>query len=206
MKARKEKPHIRVKRFSDRNISPLERHPRVGKTLKNPFSRIPSVTPRSWVNECIPNVLWACILVSALERTECLSLFRSAIINARERVKNYEDTFISHNHLARLADEDFDIIFRNVFASKPAAAALSALLLVDCLPDRAHWERHLSAPDAQHWQLLSRAVADTFDHQSQKATDVRWLKLKLYPGFEYRLSDGHVVGVEEPAVDQEEQA
>jgi Family of unknown function (DUF5677) len=177
MKARKEKSHIKVERFSDRNISPLEQHPRTGKTLKNPFSRIPSMTPRSWVNECIPNVLWACVLVSALERTECLKLFRSVIINAREHVKDYKDTFISHNHLSRLATEDFDVMFQGVFASKPATAALSALLLVDCLPDRRHWERHLTVPEAQHWQILARAVADTFDHQSQEATDVRWLKL-----------------------------
>lgn len=177
MKARKDKDHIKVERFSDRNISALEDHPRVGKTLRNPFSRVPSMTPRSWVNECIPNMLWACILASALKRTECLLLFRSVVINTRERVKNYEEAFISHNHLKRLSAGDFDTIFRSVFANKAAAAVLPALLLVDSLPDRAHWERHLAPPDKQHWQVLVMAVADTFDHQSQKSTDVRWLKL-----------------------------
>lgn len=40
------------------------------------------------------------------------------------------------------------------------------------------WPRHLAPPDPdQHWPLLAQAVADCFDHQSEKATDCRWLKL-----------------------------
>jgi hypothetical protein len=177
MKQSKKKAHIKVERFSDRNISALEDHPRIGKTLKNPFSRIPSMTPRSWVNECIPNIFWGCVLASSIERTEYLSIFRTVVINTRERVKNYKDTFITHNHLTRLSAEDFDAIFQNAFANKAALDSLSALLLVDCLPDRTHWQRHLPAPNAEHWQVLARAVADAFDHQSQTATDLRWLKL-----------------------------
>jgi Family of unknown function (DUF5677) len=55
---------------------------------------------------------------------------------------------------------------------------MSALLLLDCLPDRQHWARHLSAPDPQEgWTVLARAVVVCLDHQSQESTDIRWLKL-----------------------------
>lgn len=41
-----------------------------------------------------------------------------------------------------------------------------------------HWSRHLAEPEPdRHWPLLAQAVADCFDHQSQKATDCRWLKV-----------------------------
>jgi len=59
-----------------------------------------------------------------------------------------------------------------------AAACLAPLRLVDCLPDKIHWERCLKMPDAEAgYQKLAAAVAETFDHQSEKSTDIRWIKL-----------------------------
>src|SRR5258708_13469085 len=83
-------------RFRGRNLSPLDRHPREGKTLKNPFSAIiPSITPRPWVNECIPNVLWPCILAATLEREHYLRLFRSVAIIITYKLLTNSHTFLS---------------------------------------------------------------------------------------------------------------
>ncbi len=171
-------PHIKREEFSDRNISPLESHPQAGKTLKNPFSIIPRpLVPRSWINECIPNILWACILASELEREHYLRLFRTVVFNTRERLTNYDDVFITHNHLTRLSVDDFDIVFKDILDDQAAAKVLRSLLLVTSLPDLSHWERRLEKPEQSHWSTLAHAVAASFDHQSQKATDIRWLKL-----------------------------
>ncbi len=168
-------------RFRGRNLSPLDRHPREGKTLKNPFSAIsPSMTPRSWVNECIPNVLWACILAATLEREHYLRLFRSVAINIRENLENHSELFITHNFISKFSDREFDIAFRNVLNDEQAASALSAMLLVNCLPDAPLSASRLSAPTDDHWQILAEAVASCFDHQSQKATDIRWIKLMFF--------------------------
>ena len=69
-------------------------------------------------------------------------------------------------------------MFSAIFSNKEARRYLSALRLIECLPDRAHWARHLPEPDPEKdWQILIHAVGDTFDHQSQRATDIRWFKI-----------------------------
>ncbi|MFA6265357.1 MAG: DUF5677 domain-containing protein [Pseudolabrys sp.] len=183
MKKRKaaKKPHIKHEKFRDRNISSLESHPREGKTLKNPFSVIrPQMTPRSWVNECIPNILWACVLAAALDRPHYLRLFRTVAINIRANIPRHSDLFISHNFLSKFSEAEFDIAFCDVLADPEATDALRALLLVDCLPDRALWSSRLAPPDDSHWQTLGHAVGGCFDHQSQSATDIRWIKLMFF--------------------------
>jgi hypothetical protein len=175
------KSHIKHEKFRDRNFSSLDHHPRSGKTLKNPFSIIPTpITPLSWVNECIPNILWACILATKLERPHYLRLFRSVAINIREQLENHKDLFLTHNYLSKFTEQDFDTAFQLVLADEQAKTELSALLLVDCMPDKHLWSSRLSAPTNVHWQTLAQSVAACFDHQSQRATDIRWLKLIFF--------------------------
>jgi hypothetical protein len=171
--------HIKDKRFEDRNISTLEGHQRAGKTLKSPFSRIPvPITWRSWYDECLPNILWACILSSFLDRDCYLDLFRRLISDTREKIERRKETFVTHNYLATMTENEFDTMFSAVLANEEAKQHLSALRLIGCLPDRAHWARHLPDPDPEKdWLILARAVHDTFDHHSQRATDIRWLKV-----------------------------
>jgi hypothetical protein len=135
------------------------------------------MTPRSWVNECIPNIVWACILTATLDRDHYLSLFRSVAGNIRQDLPNYADLFVTHNFISKFSAGEFDIAFRHVLRDDQAKSALGALLLVDCLPDRKLWEARLAAPTDEHWQILAKAVAVCFDHQSEKATDIRWLKV-----------------------------
>jgi hypothetical protein len=184
-----DKPHIKQQKFKDRNISPLESHKRRGKTFQAPFSTLPApIQMRAWNDECVPNILWACILASLLERREYLRLFRKVIINTRENVPRYEEMFVTHNYIATFSDIEFDEMFATVLANDNATQALRALRLVDCLPDRPHWDRHLPEPDPERdWNILFHAVADCFDHQSERATDIRWLKIM------YMLVSGQLV-------------
>lgn len=165
--------------FADRNLSPVESLTRKGGALQSPFSKLPgNFVTRSWSNECIPNILWACILVSFLERDDYLNLFRKIVIDTRENVENRKQLFVTHNFLATATVEEFDTMMGSVLAHSEAPKFLSALKLVDCLPDHAHWNRHLGDLDPEKdWQILAHAVSDTFDHQSQRSTDIRWLKL-----------------------------
>jgi hypothetical protein len=173
------KDHIKHPDFRHANVSALESHPRSGKTLKTPFSKLGGeLVSKSWLDECIPNTVWACILASRLERGACLDLFRSVVTNTRAKVGRRKETFVTHNFIATLSDAEFDTMFAGVLANKDAMRALSALKLLDCLPDRSHWDRHLSDPDPKEsWQVLMEAVGKTADHQSQEATDIRWLRL-----------------------------
>ncbi|MEQ8693839.1 MAG: DUF5677 domain-containing protein [Gammaproteobacteria bacterium] len=179
MAKKKSKKHIANKKFTDRNLSSIGDHVRHGKRLKSPWSKIqPTFTPSSWHERCVPNALWACILAGNLERDHCLDLFRHFVKSTREDIPEYETTFVTHNFLATLADNEFDVMFKHALSDPQANKLLSALLAVEWLPDRSHWKRHLTEVDpAQAGATLARAVAACYDHQSQEATDVRWLKL-----------------------------
>lgn len=106
------KPTIQQRKFADKVISPLESHSRSGKTLKAPFAKLDKASSgkmklSSWKDDCVPNILWACLLVAHLERDHYLQLFRDIIISTRGNVAGYKDTYITHNHMATLSLEEF---------------------------------------------------------------------------------------------------
>lgn len=144
--------------------------------MASPFSSLPGVTSSSWYSDFLPNLLWACILTSFLDRSAYLALFRSIISNAVEIDEARRPVVLAHNHLAGTSAELFDQIFRPILHDENARTYLRALVLVDCLPDKDHWERHLEKPEPRDLSTLAHAVADNFDHQSERATDVRWMK------------------------------
>lgn len=173
------KGHIKHPDFQNSNVSSLESHPKSGKTLKSPFSKLSGpIVPRSWYDECIPNILWACVLASWLERPVYLNLFRRLIVNTRENVARRKEAHVTHNFLATLSADEFDLMLAPILSNEEAKSYLRALKLVKSLPDHEHWSRHVPDPDPEKdWQILAYAVGETFDHQSQRATDIRWLKL-----------------------------
>src|SRR5713101_9125959 len=71
------------KRSSDRAYSTLEQHTKQGGTLVPPMMTVPNVTPVSWQNERLPEVLWAAIVVSHLPRELALALFRKVAAYGR---------------------------------------------------------------------------------------------------------------------------
>src|SRR5262249_2027826 len=54
---------------------------------------------------------------------------------------------------------------------------LNPLLLFQDLPSKADWEKVLGKPEAEDGEKLAKAISVTFWHQSQEATDCRWVKL-----------------------------
>ncbi len=165
--------------FKDRNLTSIETMRRSGKSLQSPFSELDGkISFTSWIDACIPNALWVCILTSFLDQDEYLNLFRKVVANARENLENRKNLFITHNYLGVLSDSDFDGLLGPIFEHAEAKHLLRALRLVESLPDKRHWARNVTEPDTDFDQsILVHAVADNFDHQSQRATDIRWFKL-----------------------------
>lgn len=178
------KPHIKQKNFQDRNISSLEAHDKKGSKLASPFSKISGpVNFSSWRDTCLPNILWACLVISVFPREEALDLFRRIIAAAKEGLSDCKGTFITHNHLARLSRDDFQKVFSPILTDEDSRKALSPLLLIESLPDREHWRAFLPEPDMEMaWDALAKAVTVCLDHQSQESTDIRWLKLMYFIG------------------------
>jgi hypothetical protein len=160
----------------NKNFSGLKQHALKGKTLTPPFASIPNMSLTSWRDERLPDMIWAVLLTGALERNNYLSKFRM-VVSAATRIK--EKASIVHSENSKLSEQDFDTIFSELFESREARKALCVLLLLPSLPDKAHWERHLSAPEEpqEAIDILARSVARTIDHQSEASTDCRWLKV-----------------------------
>lgn len=157
----------------------LGRHTRQKKKLLPPFLTLPAPLGfASWHNDALPDVLWAAVLASNLDRGECLELFRKVVTCGREKLSDNGRTYISHSVLSTLSEEQFDTLMGPVLLEKRACEILSGLLLFEKLPDSKHWKRHLRIPNPdKDWDVLAKAIFETFDHQSQVSTDCRWLKV-----------------------------
>src|SRR5690606_22207940 len=82
----------------------------------------------------------------------------------------------SHSNLANRHPHLIADIVRAVTAKSLGYAALRPLLVVDSLPGRQHWADALGMEaDQEEWSALADAVLEFFWHQSEQATDVRWL-------------------------------
>lgn len=168
-------------RRDGRGTSSLAEHTRIGKSLLPPMLRLPMAAHyQSWPNERLPEMLWACLVVTVLPRETSLEVFREiASVGAKYRDRDEARGWgLTHS---QLACQPVDLIRHlvAVVSRRPLGyAALRPLLLLDSLPARDIWSNELTAtPDDSDWQSLSIAVAKTLDHQSQEATDVRWLRL-----------------------------
>ncbi len=150
----------------DRNISMIDQHQLLGKTLKPPFNQAPNMHLMSWRDDRLPDMLWAVLLIGHLPRDRCLALFRQ-VIDAATSLPNKTRKEILHSGIAELDDATFDTMFAPLMNDGDAREILSALLLFDSLPDRTHWARHLGAPDPTlHVPMVAGAVAATTEHQS----------------------------------------
>jgi hypothetical protein len=162
--------------------STLSQHKRVGKALHPPMIHmLPQDKLRfsSWVNNRLPEVLWAVLAVNFIPRHELLPLFAQI---ARElsdkRVDPNAGGFdLTHSGLSASSDGIERIC--DILRQHPGGAgALRPLLLFRTLPSIDRWMSALSdQPTEEDSVALAEAVANCLDHQSQQSTDIRWLTL-----------------------------
>ena len=152
---------------------------REGKVLQGQIKQLKNIQFSSWVDDVLPEVLWSTLIVSTFPQDVALEMFRGVI----KQVEAHRDTLgsrrLDHSQLCELDQKSFNLIFEKLCADKSAGSALSPLLLLDGLPDKERWAALLPTPVPQEaWDRLANAVATTFDHQSQEATDCRWLRVR----------------------------
>lgn len=162
--------------------TPLDQRRRQGKILKSPFAAVTEAIASfnsSWMNERLLNVLWACVLTGSLERKHYLNLFRRVALTGKQQLEGAKYQTVCHNFLSTLEQDVFIRIFEPITRDKIARPVLSSITLIDSLPDIGLWRELLGspAPSPKLWQTLGRGVLACLDHQSQEATDVRWLKM-----------------------------
>jgi hypothetical protein len=165
-----------VKRKVEIRPTPLQKLKRKGKVLQAPTTVL-NMQFSSWVSEAMPEVLWSLLLISELARDEALASFRRIL----DKVALHKEVLgvrrLEHSRLAELNQSSFDLFFAEECGREEIANAISPILLLEGLPDRAYWAALLPEPRDEDWERLAKAIATTFNHQSQAATDCRWLKV-----------------------------
>ena len=156
--------------------TPLKQLQRRGKLLESPTKRLLNMQLSSWVNDALPEVLWTALLLR-LPRTDALAHLRSILAKVRDNKELLAEGRLEHSRLAEFSQDQFDLFFKEMCSDETTRAVLSPLLLLQRLPDRTLWENVLGKPASDAPHKLATAIAVSFDHQSEAATDCRWFKI-----------------------------
>jgi hypothetical protein len=171
--------------------SRLQDHEKQGKKFVPPWIHRSSATgvpinPVSWMNDRLPEMLWAALIFTILPRKKAFSIFRQLaefIDQFRESARPVYD--LTHTGLADLPPEILDPILGFLASKQQAGDVLRPLLLFKDLPARDRWENAINQETTgSDWGALRVAVRGTLDHQSENATDCRWVRVffRLWTG------------------------
>jgi hypothetical protein len=163
------------KKADQEYVSGLADHKRFKKTLTPPLGQIP-ITPSSWINDRLRDMLWAVLAVNFWPRDKALAFFRH-IANFVHFNQDCHDVTISG--ISRFEKKKRDKFIRNLTSwSMDAKDMLRPLMLFETIPAISEWKANLDNPvPEQDWKTLSDAVLESLWHQSENATDCRWIKL-----------------------------
>lgn len=157
----------------------LSGHRQVGKKFLPPFAQLPKVSSSSWLHQRIPDMLWAVVLVGHLDRSRALSAFRRVAksIHDSPDPSLYGDVRLTA--LAQLDTEKAAPILNALIQDSACLDLLKSVLVLEGLPGKTVWASLLEAKlsDDESWNLLMQAVGKVLWHQSQEATDCRWMRL-----------------------------
>lgn len=158
--------------------STLEQHTKKGKLLTPPLARIPNLSMQSWMNDRLPEMLWAATLVGNLPREEALGAFRRVANYIFSLPESEKFSEVTHSSLAQLPRERLATFVKTICPGRAHSEALRPLLLLEDLPASETWREALGeAPNPGDWHLLAHAVTRTLFHQSQESTDCRWARV-----------------------------
>ena len=167
----------RKKSRSGKNRTSLQDHKKVGKQLQSGFAVVADkVTFSSWSNERLPEMIWAAIIRVIDGQDYAIEEFRRILSFIGEHDEKDQFSDISLTGISKLPDTLREQFIGVILENKTTASALVVLLLFDNLPARETWVNLLpkEEPDIS---ILMDAVGFNLPHQSQEATDCRWLKL-----------------------------
>jgi hypothetical protein len=165
-----------------RSYSNLKEHKQRGKELVPPLLDIQELELQSWMNDRLPEMLWAALLVTCLPRDQALSIVREVAGYADEHVERFRDTQdhidVTLSGIARLGTADTEAIVGILTSQADRRRVLRPLALLEDLPARECWRNALNNPvAAEDWELLKVAVASTLDYSSREATDCQWARV-----------------------------
>lgn len=167
------------KKGKTQNHTTINQHHRHGTILTPPLGSLPQLKMASWRDDRLPEMLWAVLIVGQLPQPEALAIFRP-VAKFFHQFRGEKDVpcDVRHSGLAQMQPEILEKFLANLMETEECKELLRPLLLFKDLPARDPWEKAINLqPLEDDWNTLRRAVAVTLFHQSQEATDCRWVRL-----------------------------
>ena len=132
--------------------------------------------PVSWTTDRLPEMLWAAILITAFDRFSALDQFRRIISFVAKHEKKEQLFDLTLTGISKLEVDIRNELIRFITKPPEVAEVLSTLMFFDAVPAKEDWCRSLPSiePDVD---LLMTSVGVALWHQSQEATDCRWVRL-----------------------------
>jgi len=166
------------KKKDGKSYSGIRAHKKQKNVLIPPLMAVPGVTLQSWVNDRMPEMLWSALLISQLGRERSLAKFRQVAALVPKLPIERRTVQPTLSGLASVEPEVRQEFLSTICSDTETKNALRPLLLFDNLPARQDWASAIGEPAAaEDWAPLKTAVLQVLNHQSQEATDCRWLKV-----------------------------
>lgn len=183
---------MKGKNKSGRVETPLAKHKREGKKLVPPMLQIPNMVLKSWGNDRLPEMIWAALLINNLPREKALNMLRKISLDLGSEAKlmnrKNERPNVTLSHLLRFPQDKVKNILSEALAEEGAKEALRPLLIFPQLPGRDLWESVIgeNTTTKEDIKTLEKAVLGALSHQSELATDCRWVKTL------FLITSGHI--------------
>lgn len=182
-KKKKKKP-----KYTSGGRTAISGHTQQGSKLIPPMAALPNVQLQSWKNERLPEMLWAGLLFSQLEQRSAIKLAAQGInLLGQKRVEAENSGIenpvigggdVTHTGLSKMEQSLLQEFLNALMPDEEARLIFRPLLLLDTLPARHAWAENIDMrPETDDWRSLMKAVAVTLNHQSQEATDCRFLRV-----------------------------
>jgi hypothetical protein len=163
----------------------IDSHKKEGTKLTSPFNQIPNTSYMSWMNDRLPCMIWAGLLINGIGRERSIEVFRQIGLHVGNLFRDIEGREcnlprVGIYGLSTLEPDLQDKFLEVLFMEEKSSEVLKPLMLFKDLPLLDKWKVYLgeiSEDEDELWTELADAVAMLLDHQSQEATDCRWAYL-----------------------------
>lgn len=169
------------KKKAPKAYSGIAAHKRQRKALIPPLMAVPGIKLSTWINDRLPEMLWCALMISELGRNRAVDIFRGTAALIRTLPPSKQSVEPTLSELASLESDVRGKFLSSICSNVEVRNALRPLLLFDNLPGRQYWADAIAEPSGQSdWERIQKAVAITLNHQSQEATDCRWLRVLFH--------------------------
>ncbi len=155
--------------------STLSEHKRLKKELKPPLSQL-NFSFSSWINDRMPDILWGILAIDFWPREKALSFFRYI---GKFVLMNQDCHDITITGIAHYEEDKRSKFIQHITSwSSDSKDMLRPMMLFNKMPKKTNWEMYLDDPiPYKDWERLGNAALKTLWHQSEEATDCRWVKV-----------------------------